>query len=379
MNDAPLTTERLDDRGRAARRPLELAVIVPTFNERDNLRELYGLIADALRGVRWEMVIVDDDSPDGTASEARRMAVEYDNVRALQRIGRRGLSTAVIEGMLATTADRMAVIDADLQHDESKLPEMLEILRGGQAELVIGSRYQEGGGIGEWNPMRAAMSRFATRVSRMIVKGDLNDPMSGFFMIERAAFERVVRELSGEGYKILLDLFASSRSPIPYAEVPYTFRDRKHGESKLDGAALWGYLLLVLDKWLPSFIPARLVMFGIVGLSGVVVHFLVLSIAFQLAKAPFEAAQLLATIVAMTTNYAFNNAITYRDKAKRGWSFVTGLIGFYAICAVGLIGNVGVASAIFYSHYQWWLAAIAGILIGTIWNYAVSSLFIWRR
>ncbi len=359
--------------------PLELAVIVPTYNELANIGELYSLLAKALCDVRWEMVVVDDDSPDGTAKFVREMAQHHDNIRILQRIGRRGLSTAVIEGMLATTADKLAVIDADLQHDESILPQMLDRLREGAADIVVGSRYTEGGGIGEWDKTRASMSSLATRLSRLTFQADLKDPMSGFFMIERTAFERVVRDLSGEGYKILLDIFATAKPPLRFDELSYTFRTRQHGESKLDGAVLWGYLLLIIDKWMGDYIPARLFLFALVGGIGVFIHFAVLSVALYVANLTFVVAQLLATMTAMTTNYIFNNIITYRDQSKSGLAFFKGLFGFYLICSVGLIGNVGVASAIFNARYQWWAAAAVGIFIGTIWNYAASSMFIWRR
>lgn len=374
-----LSEERGRDRGPDARRPLELAVIVPTFNEGENITELYARLERTLADVRWEMIVVDDDSPDDTSVRARELGRPGHEVRVIRRIGRRGLSTAVIEGMLSTGAEKLAVIDADLQHDETVLPQMLEILRKSDTEIVIGSRYVEGGGIGEWNRTRASMSSFATRLARLVLHADVSDPMSGFFMIRRDSFERVVRDLSGEGYKILLDIFASAQPPLRYKEVPYTFRPRLHGESKLDGAVLWEYLILIADKWVGNYIPARLLLFAIVGGTGVVIHFSILSLLFLSLGEGFATSQLFATVGAMTTNYIFNNLVTYRDQRKRGFGFVKGLVGFYLICSVGLIGNVGIANAIFGMKYQWWAAAGAGILIGTIWNYAASSMFVWKK
>jgi len=378
VHDA-LKSDRRESVGRKGRRPIELAVIVPTFNEADNIGELHRRLVDVLAGVRWEMIVVDDDSTDGTPDRATEIAEQGFDVRVIRRIGRRGLSTAVIEGMMATPAKYLAVIDADLQHDEKVLEPMLAKLREGDVDLVVGSRYVSGGGIGEWDKNRARMSNFATWIAQKVVRANISDPMSGFFMITRQALDRTVRSLSGEGYKILLDLFASAKPALRYAEVPYTFRPRLHGESKLDAAVLWEYLVLILDKTIGKYIPPRLLLFVLVGGTGLVIHYATFASVYFSGLAGFTAAQLTATVVAMTTNYIFNNILTYRDARKRGWRFFAGLLGFYAVCSVGLVGNVGIASYAFHHHYQWWLAAFAGIVIGTMWNFAASSLLVWNR
>jgi dolichol-phosphate mannosyltransferase len=372
-------SERRQSIGRQGRRPIELAVVVPTYNEADNVEELHRRLMDILDGVRWEMIIVDDDSQDGTPQRARSLGEQGYDVRVLRRIGRRGLSTAVVEGMMATSAQFIAVIDADLQHDEALLMPMLDRLRQGDVDLVIGSRYMKGGGVGDWDERRAKMSNFATTLARMVVHADISDPMSGYFMLTREAVERSVRNLSGEGYKILLDLFASSNPPLRFAELPYVFRPRLHGESKLDAAVLWEYLVLILDKSIGKYIPPTLLLFVLVGGSGLVVHFAIFTSLFLTGLASFGVSQLTATMISMTSNYTFNNLVTYRDARKTGWRFLTGLLGFYAVCSIGLIGNVGIAAYAYDLHYRWWLAAFAGILVGTVWNYAASSMFVWNR
>jgi dolichol-phosphate mannosyltransferase len=355
----------------------ELAVIVPCFNERHNVAILVERLEDALKGIEWEVVFVDDDSPDGTAEAARAMALVNPRVRCLQRIGRRGLATAVIEGMLASSAPFLAVLDGDLQHDERLLPEMLRTLKSDDLDLVVGSRYASGGGIGAWDRNRAAMSSFATRLARLVVRQPLSDPMSGFFVITRPAFDRTVRRLSGQGFKILLDLFASTRQPFRFQELPYTFRDRQHGESKLDSFAIWEYVTLLLDKLVGWLVPVRLVMFAAVGTTGVAVHLVTLRLALTVFD--FATAQALATIVAITSNFIINNVLTYRDRRLRGINFFIGLLSFYAICGVGAVANVGIANAVFQRHYTWWLSALAGIAVGLVWNYAVSSAATWRK
>jgi dolichol-phosphate mannosyltransferase len=356
-----------------------LSVIVPTFNERDNVTRMVELLEACLGGVDWEVIFVDDDSPDGTADAAREAARANPRVRCIQRIGRRGLSTACIEGMLASSAPYLAVIDGDLQHDETLLPEMLEVLGTGETDIVIGSRYVDGGGIGDWDGQRASMSRFATRLSRMVLKTELSDPMSGFFMIRREALTRAVRGLSGIGFKIMLDLFISSPEPLRFRELPYRFRTREAGESKLDSRAAWDYVMLLLDKLSGRVVPVRFIAFSIVGGFGVVVHLALLSALFKGAGAEFVVAQTVATVVAMTSNFFLNNLLTYRDKRLRGWGMLGGWLSFTLGCSIGALANVGIAT---YLHDMglWWLAAAgAGIVIGAVWNYAVTSVYTWKK
>ncbi len=187
-----------------------------------------------------------------------------------------------------------------------------------------------------------------------------------------------MRNLSGEGYKILLDLFASSPTPLRFAEFSYTFRNRLAGQSKLDSAVMWEYLMLIADKRFGHILPARFIMFSLVGLTGVAVHLGTLGLLYEVGRINFSLAQTIATLVAMTSNYWLNNLLTYRDRRRRGFKFLTGLFSFYAICSVGVVANVGVASFVFHEHYKWWLAGIAGALVGTVWNYAASAIFTWR-
>ena len=370
------TVSTIEDQGHF---PIELSIVVPTFNERDNVARLIEGIEQVLPNIKWEIIFIDDYSPDGSADFVRKLAQSKPYVRCQQRIGRRGLSRAVIEGILSSSAPLVVVMDADLQHDETILPTMLDQIRNNQTDIVVGSRYCAGGGMGAWNSQRVAMSRFATILSRTIVTPQLTDPMSGFFMIKRETFQRIVRRLSGEGYKILLDLVASSPQPLKLVEVPYTFRERVAGESKLDSAVIWEYLLLVIDKKFGHVLPARFIFFSLVGLSGVVVHFVVLAATFKFLGLPFPIAQTIATVSAMTSNFGLNNILTYRDMRLRGRRFFTGLLTFYLVCGIGVIANVGIANVVFQRDYTWWLAGGAGALVGTVWNYAASSIFTWGR
>lgn len=259
-------------------RAVELSIIVPTFNERDSVAELVRRLDGCLAPVGWEVIFVDDDSPDGTAALVRQCSRQDARVRCLHRIGRRGLASACIEGMLSSSAPHLAVMDADLQHDETLLPEMLRILRHDSVDIVVGSRYVPGGAARGVAPARARASRLATALSRRLVPAELHDPMSGFFMMRHEVLDDTVRRLSGIGFKILLDLFASAPRPLAFRELPYEFRARYAGTSKLDSQALWDFGMLLLDKLVGRFVPARFIAFVLVGGVGVLVHMVVLAV-----------------------------------------------------------------------------------------------------
>lgn len=357
----------------------ELCVVVPVLNERDNVLDLFGRLRTALAGRSWEVIFVDDDSRDGTADVVRRLSCIDRRVRCIQRIGRRGLSSACIEGMLASTAQYLAVMDGDLQHDESLLPRMLDCLRRDDLDIVIGSRNVPGGGVGDWNRSRARLSDFATRITRAAFHTTVSDPMSGLFMIRREVFLGRVHSLSGVGFKILLDLFASGKQPLRFRELPYHFRGRSQGQSKLDSRVAWDFLMLVLDKRLGGVVPVRFITFALVGVLGVGVHLSTMSLLFKAGEVPFTVAHSIAMLAAMTSNFALNNVLTYRDQRLRDWGWLRGWLSFVLACSVGGIANIGIASYVFESRTSWIVATLAGTIVGAIWNYALTSTYTWRR
>jgi dolichol-phosphate mannosyltransferase len=356
----------------------ELSIIAPTFNERGNILGLVQRLACCLENEAWEIIFVDDDSPDETAETVRGVALADGHVRCIQRLGRRGLASACIEGMLASSAPYIAVMDADLQHDERVLPEMLHLLRDSDVDIVVASRYLNGGGVGEWDPSRVAVSRLATRMSRLVVPVKLTDPMSGFFMLRREVVTMTVHRLSAIGFKILLDLFASAPRTLRFTELPYEFRVRRTGESKLDSAAAWDFGMLLLDKKLGHVVPARFIAFSMVGGAGVIVHFASLGTLFRLVGTSFVAAQSVAVGVAMIFNFSVNNLLTYRDRRLHGLKWIRGLVTFALSCSVAALSNVGIASYLYQSHFGWVPSALAGVFVSAVFNYAMTSAFTWR-
>ncbi|CAN5303421.1 glycosyltransferase family 2 protein [soil metagenome] len=359
--------------------PLQLSVIVPTFNERGNVVTLVSRLDTALKGVAWEVIFVDDNSPDGTSDVVRALAQIDPRVRCIRRVGRRGLSGACIEGMLASSAPCAAVIDGDLQHDETQLPKMLGLLESGAAELVIGSRYIEGGSADSFDQQRLGASRFATAVAQRVLRVKIADPMSGFFMIRRDRFEKLAPHLSTQGFKILLDVVATAHGDLRVVEVPYTFGSRMHGESKLDSMVALDFLGLVLAKLTNDVVSLRFLLFALVGSVGLFVHFSALFAALEGFNLPFAEAQACGALLAMTSNFLLNNFLTYRDQRLKGFGIVRGLLLFYLVCSVGLLANVGVAFSVYDQEPIWWLAGASGALMGVVWNYAMSGLFVWRK
>ena len=375
--------------GSDAASPLELAVVLPTYNERLNIAPMVARIEQALGPSGWEAIFVDDDSTDGTADEARRIAAADPRIRAIQRIGRRGLASAAIEGMCATAAPFVAVMDADHQHDPALLPQMLAALESGDYDVAYASRFAEGASTAAWNqPKREKASGLANRLARKVTGVQLSDPMSGYFMLRTELLRRDAHRLSGIGFKILLDILATVDAPLRVKEFPLHFAARAEGESKLDRTVVFEFLVGLYDKWLGRIIPTRYALFGTIGAAGVVVHMAVLSAFLAVfggrfedhLLSTFEVGQTLAALVAMTFNFVLNNALTYADQRLRGpLPLLRGWLKFALTCSVGLLTNVGVAAVLVRMGIPTYPAALAGILVGSVWNYALSSRFVWGR
>ena len=358
---------------------LTLSVVVPCFNERPNVAPMIAKLDAALRGIDWEVIYVDDNSPDGTAAEARRIARLDPRVRCIRRVGRRGLSSAVIEGALSSSATYVAVIDGDLQHDETRLPVMLAELRSGLCDIAIASRHVEGGdNAGLANKWRHALSNGGIWMAQKILPVKLTDPMSGFFMLPRALFEDLAGHLTGQGFKILLDLVLSAPTPLRVKEVPATFHERVAGESKLDAQVMMQFAGLLLDKTFAGYLPLRFISFAVVGGMGVMVHLVVLGLLRQTTALDFGVGQTIATVVAMVFNFGLNNTITYADQRLKGPRLWRGLLLFMLVCGVGAVANIGIAKALYESHAAWTVAGAMGAVIGVVWNYAVSATLVWR-
>ena len=357
-----------------------LSVVVPVLNERENVRLLVGRLRTVLQGLDWEVVFVDDDSDDGTADLCRSMATVDAHVRVIQRIGRYGLASASIEGVLATSSPYIAVMDGDLQHDERILPRMLQLAREKQLDLVVATRNAAGGSMGDFAQDRVGLSNLGRKFGRILTaQCPLTDPMSGFFVIDRNFFHEVMYDLSQMGFKILLDIVASSPRPVRFAEVGYTFGNRLHGESKLDASVVLEFLLLIADKLLGKIVPVRYALYALVGLSGVCVHMLTLAVLYRIAGTRLILAQGFATYVAMICNFFLNNWLTYRDRKLKGFSrLAAGLLLYVAGCSIGAAANLGVTRLMVENHIPWYIAGFLGMVVSSVWNYGIATVFTWK-
>ena len=331
-----------------------------------------------LASLDWELIFVDDDSPDGTSDLVRAYSGEDRRIRLIQRIGRRGLSSACIEGIMTTSADYVAVIDADLQHDETILPQMLQKLRREDLDIVVATRRADGGSMGEFTAKRVILSRIGRLISRIVCRCELTDPMSGFFLLRRRFFLEVVHGLHDGGFKILVDILATSKRPVRLGEVGYVFRNREHGESKLDASVAIEYLILVLEKLTGGKIPTRFFVFAMVGSIGLMVHFACLSLLYMKFNLGFTLSQACATLAAMIGNFFLNNLITYRDRRLRGIYVLLGMFTFLLACSFGAWANVSFAGSLLHSGMPWYIAGVAGNILSAVWNYSVSSVFTWQ-
>lgn len=355
-----------------------VSVIIPTYRERDNIPLVISRLSVLLEKFDWEIVFVDDDSDDGTGEVLLKAAREHPRVRFIRRIGRRGLASACLEGMGSSAAQYFAVMDADLQHDETILPQMLATLaEDPNTDIAVGTRYSGSGGVGSWSKRRQLVSKFATSIEKCLLRTPLSDPMSGFFTMRRAVYDETAHRMTGKGFKILLDIMLSSPRMLKIREFPYHFRTRMHGESKLDMVVALEYLYLLADKTVGRIFPVGFVFYVLSGLTGLLLHLCILGILFHWAGFPFVTAQILATCTAMVSNFMVNNAVTFRSMKLKGPLLIPGLIAYILICGLGAIVNVQTADYLFQNSIVWWFAGTSGALIGAIWNYAVSTQIVW--
>lgn len=359
--------------------PAELTIVIPTFNERQNVPVLIKCLENVLAGIQWEAIFVDDHSPDGTSDVVRDLARINPRVRCIERIGRRGLASACIEGIMASAAHYIAVMDADLQHDEAILPAMYRKISEEHLDVVIASRRISGGSMGDFSRERVRLSDLGTKLSRVVCKCDATDPMSGFFIVDACFFRALAPHLTGSGFKILVDLLASSPTAPRIGEVGYCFRNRQLGESKLDVNVEVEYLFLVVDKLLGRWVPTRFVVFMMVGALGVLVHLAILAPLYLNHRHHFPQAQAIATLTAMTFNFLINNAVTFRDVKLRDRRLLIGLVKFYLACSLGAAINITFASMLIRQGIPWYLAGASGTSISSVWNYGVNTVFTWRN
>lgn len=363
---------------------IALSVIVPTYNERDNVAAIVGKLDCVLQFLPWEVIFVDDASPDDTAHVVREIARVDRRVRLISRHNRRGLSSAVIEGGLAAAGEVIAVMDGDLQHDEGILPELYRRVAEGEADIASASRFLEDhASEGLANDTRLQISHTGISAANKFFGLHLTDPLTGFFAMRRADLERTAPDLSGLGFKILLDLITSMDPAPRVSEVPFRFRPRVAGESKLDHRVMYDFGLFFLERSVSRVvpIPGTWLSLAVVSALGVVIHLALIVPAVSVLGVPFIPAQLAATLVSLFATFSMNNLLSRGDSTLQGRRFWMGFAVFGLLSAAGVAANVGVAALIHTgsNHLVYVVPAIAGAIISVPWNFAANKAFAYGK
>jgi dolichol-phosphate mannosyltransferase len=361
---------------------MRLSIILPTYNERENVILAVERIDKALESakIEYEIVVVDDDSPDSTWEQVEDLSRTRHNIHLIRRIGRKGLSSAVVEGFAAARGELLGVMDADLQHDASILPAMLDCAGEPNVDLVVATRYSRGGSTGDWIIWRWLLSKTATAMSWLVIRTRVSDPMSGYFFISSRSWRNVARRLNPRGFKILLEIITRSK-PLKFREVGYTFQPRQFGESKLDTSVGVAYLRALYDLSCGRVVPLRLLLYCVVGVSGVAVNLCILWIVNRRLQVDGVRALVFAISASMLSNFLLNNFITFGNRRRYGWqAILSGLALFVIICSVGAVMNFAIARFAFGRlGFNIYVADIVGIAVSTAWNFSLNREYTWKK
>lgn len=357
----------------------KLTIIIPTYNERDNIVPLVFEVAQALQGIDWAIFFVDDNSNDGTITQLESIANTNDRVDGVIRKGIRGLSGAVLTGLMYARSPYIAVMDADLQHDPKLIKRMLAGLESDSyIQVAVASRYTQSTKISGLNTSRLIGSIILTYVARIIISKKLTDPMSGFFITRRSTFSQLAPHLSHNGYKIMLDLVSGLPDKNAILEFPLIFRSRHTGQSKMDFRVLWELLLIFIQRSIKNLLPRRFLSFSLIGLVGLSIHMLALLILFALLEINFSLSQIAATAIAMLNNFLLNNYLTYQNSSLHGRKLVLGYLKFVLICTLGGLISYTIANHLLGQGMYWAISGCIGAIAAACWNYSLSKFFTWH-
>ncbi|MCP5503030.1 MAG: glycosyltransferase family 2 protein [Leptospiraceae bacterium] len=372
----------------------DFSLIIPTFNEKDNICILIPKLKELFiqNSISYEIIVVDDDSPDLTWKIARDKFEDDISVRVIRRVGKKGLSSAVIDGMSVARGKYLGVIDADMQHDESILPRMLKEME--EYEVVIGSRKVEDGGYGEWGFIRKMMSKGATLVAKIFLPIPVKDPMSGFFIVRKELFDELVSSINPRGFKILLE-FIGRKKQVKAKEVGYVFRTRQYGTTKMSSSVIQNYLAALYDIRFGKYISLTFLVYAFVGLIGLAINFSIRKTsAFVFAdeqnQSPLSIPVLSGFIASLFSNYILNNIWTFKQFRISGvLQQIKGFITFSLISVLGLLIQLSVWNFLLQIHNitfmnpaENWLSYFynfVGIVVATASNYYLNKNITWEH
>jgi dolichol-phosphate mannosyltransferase len=374
-----------------------VSVITPTFNEAENLPILVGRLHDALADIPHEIIVADDDSPDRTWEVAEGLAADDPRITVMRRFHDPGLSASVLDGMSVARGEVLAVIDADLQHDESILADMVEQVLDDRADVVVGSRSTAGGGYGEWSSSRRFVSWVATLIARLLLRVPVSDPMSGYFAVSRRAYEATAPQLNPRGFKILLEFIGRNRD-LRVSEVGYEFSNRVHGETKLNRSVIRSYLLGVAELRLGRQVNPTFLLYVLVGIVGLIVN----STAFWLAEwigfpvvttglndeiDPIATSFLFSLQLSILVLFVLNNEFTFWEQRFQGLRLLPAFVVYEAMSLLGAGVHVAVFTFLqesgfllsFFGGATRVVHNLLGAVVALIINWYLNTTYLWRR
>ncbi len=362
---------------------INLSVILPTFNERKNILTLLDELLRLSDSYEIELIVVDDSSTDGTSSSVRELAKKDRRIRLINRLGRAGLSSAIKEGCLCATGEVLAIMDTDGQHEVRSIENGLEKLIEDKLDFVAGSRFLEKSNIKGLSDARRGGSNVANSLARFSLPKrytHLTDFMSGCMLLDRQSCISFIEKIDVNGFKFFYELLAVSKGKLKGEEIELIFQPRQYGSSKLDIAIVWDFLVSLVHTCLQRSIPRKAISFGFVGSTGVFVQFFVVYFLIWFIGIDFEKALPFAVVIAASSNFLINNALTFRSNRLKDRALMIGLFKFLLVSSLPIFANVGLTTTFFnYISPNILLSQFAGIIVVYIWNYAASSRLVWNN
>ena len=359
-----------------------ISIVLPTYNECENIAPLVQRLLKITESFDLELLIIDDDSSDGTTSLIKKLAQEESRIRIIHRVGRAGLASAIKEGLLGATGEIAVVMDSDGQHDPSRIIDAIDLLRKDSLDIVAGSRFLSGSEILGLSQRRTGGSSIANKLARFSLPSKykhLTDYMSGFIVLNLQFCMQSIYKVDVNGFKFFYELLSISRGEFNVGEIPLNFLPRNHGSSKLDIAILWDFVISLIHTSTFRLMPRRAISFGLVGATGMFVQLTVTQFLMEIFGFEFGRALPVSVVAAATSNYLINNALTFRAQRQNGKALIKGLLKFLLVASLPVLANVGLATSFYRMIAQDpLLAQLAGIIVVFVWNYAASSRFVWN-
>ena len=357
-----------------------ISIIIPTFNEIQNIIPLVQKIKVSLNSkINWEIIFVDDNSPDKTYEKIKSLKKDYSNIKVIKRLNERGLAGAVLTGLNSCSYEQIIIMDADLQHDPIFILKLLNKMYQNEASIVVASRFIKDSKSNNFHILREIGSKTMIKVFNLFSSIKLYDPMSGFFIIKKDLFLKISKNLSSDGYKILADIILNIPKNVKVSQIPIDFKQRHAGESKMNLKVLWDLLLVIIHSFLKKYVPREYLSYIGVGMIGLSFHVMSLYLLYKIIDISFLISHLIATLIAIFVNYTLNNILTFYNNNLMGIKWLLGLINYYIFCSYGIFISFAIAKTLIGFNFNWFIAGLVGAFTASVWNFSMSKFIIWHK